>query len=173
MNVSTTATSDLPVDREEAWRLMSHVPGYAEWVEGTVEVTDGPTTATLGAVYSERNRIGPFRSSSTWTVEEFDVQAGRQRHVNEGSPGIRRFSIDICIEPREEGSHLALTLVADVAAGPLTRPLAALLRRALTSSNARSVAAFAALAQQEAERSSAGAPVVPPALDGPATALPT
>jgi hypothetical protein len=154
ITVSTTATADIPVDRDLVWRLMSDIPAYAEWVEGTVEVTGGPTTAFLGAVYSERNRVGPFVSPSTWTVEVFDAEAGRQRHVSAGSAGIRRFAIDIVIEPRPDGSHLALTLEADVAAGPMTRPFAALLRRALASSNAKSVAAFSALAQRKA----AGAP---------------
>jgi hypothetical protein len=148
--ISTTATADIPVDPEQVWQLMSHVPSYAEWVEGTVEVTDGPTTASLGAVYFERNRVGPFVSSSTWRVEAFDAEVGHQRHVSAGSAGIRRFAVDIVIEPRPDGTHLALTLEADVAAGPLTRPFAALLRRALTSSNKRSVAAFSALAQRQA-----------------------
>jgi carbon monoxide dehydrogenase subunit G len=158
ITVSTTATADIPIDPEQVWRLMSDIPSYTEWVEGTVEVTGGPTTASLGAIYHERNRVGPFVSSSTWTVEVFDAAVGRQRHACAGSGGIRRFVIDVLIEPRADGSHLALTLQADVAAGPLTRPFAALLRRALTSSNAKSVAAFAALAQRSAELPAAVAP---------------
>jgi carbon monoxide dehydrogenase subunit G len=143
--VSTTEAIELSAPREEVWALVSDVSRYAEWVHGTVEVTGGPATARAGVTYAERNRLGPLITRSTWRVELADADAGVQRHVSSGSPGIRSFAVVISVDPARSGTRFVLTLEAEVAAGPLTRPLARVLHRTLAASNARSAAAFAEL----------------------------
>jgi hypothetical protein len=102
-------------------------------------------------VYTERNRIGPLTSTSSWRVEEVDAERGFQRHVSAPSPGIRGFAVLCWVEATETGSRYRIELQAEVAAGPLSPILATVLRRSLASSKARSVANFATLLQQEAQ----------------------
>jgi carbon monoxide dehydrogenase subunit G len=147
--ITTTATIDVPTTVEQVWALVSDVRRYSEWVEGTEEVTSGADTAAPGAVYTERNRLGPFITRSTWRVEELDRTRGTQAHVSDGSPPLRRMAVRIAIEPTEAGTRLALTLEADVAAGFVSGLLGRVLVRALARSNQRSVEAFRELAVRE------------------------
>jgi SAM-dependent methyltransferase len=140
--IATTATVDTPATFEQAWTLISDIPRYPEWVSGTVAVTSAPPVAVPGAVYRERNRVGPITSRSTWRVEEADRDRGTQTHVSPGSPPVQRAVVRMAVEPHQHGTRFTLTLEADVAAGPLTGLLGGLVQRVLERNSRRTMAAY-------------------------------
>ena len=146
--VSAEETIAAPVER--VWELVSDTSRYAEWVEGTLQVTrtDGP--ARLGSTYDEINSVaGPIRSASHWRVVEFDAPR-RQVHRDESIPFLRSFDIIIetsALEPAR--TRLAVTLRGESKLGPLGALLARLLGRYAKASNRRNVARFRELVERE------------------------
>jgi uncharacterized protein YndB with AHSA1/START domain len=72
-HLEVSATTPVAAPPERAWEALCDTARYAEWVEGTLEVTrtDGP--AAPGSTYDEINPVlGPWKATTRWTVTEFD-----------------------------------------------------------------------------------------------------
>jgi carbon monoxide dehydrogenase subunit G len=123
--LEVTASALLPAPPERVWELVCDTTRYAEWVEGTQEVTrtDGP--ARQGSTYDEVNPIlGPWRARTRWTVVELDPPR-RQVHRSADVPTARRFDVVMELEPEGEGTRFTLTLRGGGAAARLISPLVA------------------------------------------------
>lgn len=67
-----TATRTIAAPPEAVWDLVTDVTRYGEWSPECTggEWVDGPRGA--GSVFRGHNRLGPFRWTTTCTVEEWD-----------------------------------------------------------------------------------------------------
>jgi carbon monoxide dehydrogenase subunit G len=141
LEVSSSAPVAAPPER--VWEALCDTASYAEWVDGTDEVTrtDGP--AAPGSTYHEVNPIlGPWKANTRWTVTEFDPPR-RQVHRGEGIPLAKSFEVVMEVRPQEGASEVTLTLRGETGLGPLGSAFAALQRGDLEKSNRRSVEALA------------------------------
>ena len=142
--LSVTASALAPAPPERVWELLCDTTRYAEWVEGTAEVTrtDGP--AAPGSTYDELNPIlGPWKARTSWRVEEFEP-GRRQLHTSPDLPLLRRCDVIMEIAPEGEATRVTLTLRGETAGlvgaafGRVMKPLAA-------RDNRKTVANLAAL----------------------------
>ncbi len=147
--IELTASASIPAPPERVWELVSDTARYAEWVEGTDEVTrtDGP--AAPGSTYDEVNPIaGPWKARSRWTVIEFDPPR-RQVHRGEGLPLTAEFLVVIELTAVGGATELTLTLRGRSSGGPLGAAQFRLLRGQVERDNRKSVQSFAELAARE------------------------
>ena len=145
--LEVTATVPVAVTPAQAWELLSDTSRYAEWVEGTAEVTrtDGP--AAPGSTYDEINPIlGPWKARTRWTVTEFDAPR-RQVHRGEGIPMAKYFEVVMEVAPVGEASasEVTITLRGETGLGPLGAAFAALQRGQVEKDNRKSADNFALL----------------------------
>ena len=133
------------------WEFLCDTSRYADWVEGTDEVTrtDGP--AREGSTYDEINPIvGPWRGRSHWTVTAFDAPR-RQVHRGEGiAPTVKWMEIEMTVTPVGDGaSEVTLTLTGESALGPFGGLMLTALKGQVDRDNRRSVESLAALVVSE------------------------
>ena len=144
MEVTASAVAAAPP--AELWELVSDTSRYAEWVEGTAEVTrtDGP--AREGSTYDEINPIvGPWRAKTRWTVNEFDAPH-RQVHRSEDIPFASEFLVIIDLAPSGDGSEVTVTLRANPSFGVLGATILRMLKSQTRKDNERTVRNLAELA---------------------------
>ena len=147
--IEVTASETVAAPPERVWELMSDTSRYAEWVEGTAEVTrtDGP--AKPGSTYDEVNPlVGPWKARTRWTVTEFEPPR-RQVHRGEGIPFMRDFQVITELTPAGDATEVTVTLRGEPGAGPLGAVFARLMRGQTDKENRKSVGNFAALASRE------------------------
>ena len=104
--MEVTAYAVVPAPPDQVWELVCDTSRYAEWVEGTDEVTrtDGP--AAPGSTYDEVNPIlGPWKAKTHWTVTEFEAPR-RMVHRGTGLPLTEEF--DVIFELAPEGDSTGL-----------------------------------------------------------------
>jgi carbon monoxide dehydrogenase subunit G len=145
-HLEVSATVPVAAPPERAWELLCDTARYADWVEGTLEVTrtDGP--ASLGSTYDEVNPIlGPWKANTRWTVTEFEPPR-RQVHVGEGIPMAKGFSVVMEVAPVADASEVTLTIRGETSLGPLGAAFAGLQKGQLRTSNRKSAENFALLA---------------------------
>ena len=146
--LEVSATETIPVPPARAWELLCDTARYAEWVAGTDEVTrtDGP--AAPGSTYDEINPVlGPWKSKTHWTVEEFDAPR-RQVHRGEGIPIASEFRVIMEVAPAGEGCEVTLALRGRSSKGPLGALLTGVLRGQVERDNRKSVQNLARLARE-------------------------
>ena len=144
--LEVTASAPVAAPPEQAWELLCDTARYAEWVEGTDEVTrtDGP--ASRGSTYDEVNPVlGPWKAKTRWTVTEFDPPR-RQVHRGEGIPMAASFEVVMELAPVGGACELTLTLRGETSLGPLGSAFAAAQKGQLEKSNRKSAENFALLA---------------------------
>jgi carbon monoxide dehydrogenase subunit G len=145
-----SASAPVPAPPERAWELLCDTARYAEWVEGTDEVTrtDGP--AAPGSTYDEVNPVlGPWKAKTRWTVTDFDAPR-RQVHSGEGLPLTKTVEVVMEVAPAGEGaSEMTLTLRGTSSGGPLGSLFVTLMKGQVDRENRRTVEAFAELAARE------------------------
>lgn len=145
--VSATVTIAAPPER--VWELISDTSRYAEWVEGTAEVTrtDGP--ARQGSTYDEVNPLlGPLKARTHWTVVEYDAPR-RQVHRGTGIPLARDFLVEFELTPAGGGTEVTQVLRGHPAAGPLGAAFFRAMRGQTERENRKSMENFAQLARRE------------------------
>jgi len=146
-HLEVTATTTVAAPAERAWELLCDTARYAEWVEGTDEVTrtDGP--AQPGSTYDEVNPIlGPWKAKTHWTVTEFDPPR-RQVHRTPDIPMASDFEVVMEVAPvGDDACEVTMTLRGDTMLGPLGAAFAALQRGQLEKSNRKTADNFALLA---------------------------
>ena len=155
LDVSSSET--VPAPPERVWELLCDTARYAEWVAGTEAVTrtDGP--AAPGSTYDEVNpMVGPWKSKTRWTVEEFDPPR-RQVHRGEGIPTASEFRVIMEVAPAGEGSEVTITLRGTSSMGPLGALMTSVMRGQVERDNRKSVQNLARLATRELSPSAAGA----------------
>lgn len=154
-----TAEETIAAPLERVWQIVSDTSRYAEWVEGTIEVTrtDGP--ARLGSTYDEINKVaGPIRSSSRWRVVEYDSPR-RQVHRDQSIPFLRFFDIVIETAPVDAArTRLVMTLHAESKLGPVGALLVRGMGASVAASTRRSAARFRELVEREAQGGGVGPP---------------
>jgi carbon monoxide dehydrogenase subunit G len=141
--LEVSASAPVAAPPEQVWEALCDTARYADWVDGTDEVTrtDGP--AAPGSTYDEVNPIlGPWKAKTRWTVTEFDPPR-RQVHRGEGIPMAKSFEVVMEVRPQEGASEVTLTLRAETGLGPLGSAFAALQKGDLDKGNRRSVEALA------------------------------
>jgi carbon monoxide dehydrogenase subunit G len=144
-----TATVTIPAPPERVWELLSDTRRYAEWVEGTDEVTRTDGAAREGSTYDEVNPlVGPWRATTQWNVEQFDPPR-RQVHRGRGIPLTRAFVVEMEVRPAGDGSEVTQTLRAEPAAGPLGAAFHRLMRGQVERDTRKSMENLAALARRE------------------------
>jgi len=128
---------------ERVWEVLCDTERYAEWIEGTDEVTRSDGPAVAGSTYDEVNPIlGPWKAKTRWTVIEFDPPR-RQVHRGEGIPMVGSFDVVMEVRPVEGASEVTITLRADTRLGPLGAAFAALQKGQLEQGNRRSLETLA------------------------------
>lgn len=143
------ATVTIPAPPERVWELISDTSRYAEWVEGTAEVTrtDGP--ARQGSTYDEVNPlVGPWKARTRWTVTEYEPPR-RQVHRGEGIPLAKEFFVEFELTPAGGGTEVRQTITGHPAAGPLGTAFFRALRGQTERENRKSMENFAELARRE------------------------
>ena len=147
--VVVSATVTVPGPPERVWELVSDTSRYAEWVEGTAEVTRTDGAARPGSTYDEVNPlVGPWKARTHWTVVEHEPPR-RQVHRGEGVPLAREFSVEFELTPAGEGTEVRQTLRAVPGAGPVGALFMRALRGQTDRDNRRSMEKFAELARRE------------------------
>lgn len=150
--ISVTASKVVPVPPEAVWELVSDTARYAEYIEGTDEVsrTDGP--AANGVAYDEVNPIlGPWKARTSWTVIEFDAPH-RQVHRSSDLPLTSRMDVIMEVAPEADGSRVTFTLEGDTSLGPVGALFGKLMRPQIEKDNRKSLDSFAELAIAEHAR---------------------
>jgi carbon monoxide dehydrogenase subunit G len=150
--MEVTGYAVVPAPPERVWELITDTARYAEWVEGTAEVTrtDGP--ASLGSTYDEVNPVlGPWKAKSHWTVIEFEAPR-RQVHRGTGLPLSDEFEVDFELTPEGDSTGFRQTLRAKPALGPVGGLFARLMQGQVARDNQKSVENLAALAARESQR---------------------
>jgi carbon monoxide dehydrogenase subunit G len=143
-HLEVTASAPVAAPPEEVWEFVCDTSRYAEWVEGTDEVTrtDGP--AAPDSTYDEVNPIiGPWKAKSHWTVSEFDAPR-RQVHRGEGIPMTKLFEVVMEVSPVAGASEVTITLRGDTTLGPLGSLFAASQKGQLERDNRKTVENLAA-----------------------------
>ena len=145
--VQVSASGPVAAPAAAVWDLLSDTVRYAEWVEGTDEVTrtDGP--AREGSTYDEINPIaGPWKGRSRWTVTTFDAPH-RQVHRGEGiAPTVKWLEVEMAVTPvGEDACEVTITLSAESALGPLGAAMMAALKGQVERDNRRTVENLAGL----------------------------
>jgi carbon monoxide dehydrogenase subunit G len=118
-HLEVSATTPVAATPEQAWEVLSDTARYAEWVEGTIEVTrtDGPTAP--GSTYDEINPVlGPWKAKTHWTVTEFDPPR-LQVHSAEGIPGANSFEVVMEVVPVADACEVTMRLRGETGLGPL------------------------------------------------------
>lgn len=153
--LEVTASATVAAPAEQVWELLCDTSRYADWVDGTDEVTrtDGP--AQPGSTYDEVNPImGPWKARSRWTVTEFDPPRS-QTHSGEGFPLTKEFSVVMAVAPVDDStSEVTITLRGASSGGPLGSLQYALLKGQVDRDNKKTVENFAALAARELQPAS-------------------
>lgn len=142
-----TASGPVAAPAAAVWELLSDTSRYAEWVEGTDEVTrtDGP--AREGSTYDEINPIvGPWKGRSHWTVTVFDAPH-RQVHRGEGiAPTVKWLEVGMEVTPVGDAAcEVTLTLTGESALGPLGALMLTALKGQVERDNRRTVENLAGL----------------------------
>ena len=137
---------------DEVWELLCDTSRYAEWVEGTDEVTrtDGP--AREGSTYDEINPIaGPWKGRSHWTVTTFEAPH-RQVHRGEGiAPTVKWMEVEMAVSPvGDDACEVSIKLSGESALGPLGALMLSALRGQVERDNRKTVENVAALAARSA-----------------------
>jgi carbon monoxide dehydrogenase subunit G len=133
---------------ERVWELVSDTARYAEYVEGTIEVTrtDGP--ARLGSTYDEKNKgLGPWKPRTHWRVIEFDAPR-RQVHEASGLPMIEDMRYIAELQPVGDSTEITMSLEYSPK-GPLGSLLDPLTRKDIERDQKKSADNFAELAERE------------------------
>ena len=142
-HLEVTASVPVALAPEQTWELLCDTESYAEWVDGTDQVTrtDGP--ASPGSTYDEVNPVlGPWKANTRWTVTEFEPPR-RQVHAAEGIPMAKSFEVVMEVAPVAGASELTLTLRGETSLGPLGAAFAAVQRGQLEKANRKSAENFA------------------------------
>ncbi len=150
--VEVTASGFVAAPPERVWELVCDTARYAEWVEGTDEVTrtDGP--AREGSTYDEVNPLlGPWKARSRWTVESLEPPR-RQVHHGEGIPLTTEMVVEMEVRPVGEGTEFTQTLRGTPGAGPVGAAFHRLMRGQVERDNRRTAENLASLARREAWR---------------------
>lgn len=132
--------TEVAAPAEAVWQALSDPAGWADWVEGTLEVHDAPPAIGLDATYGERNRVlGPWKARTRWRVVEW-VPPRRQRHSGTGIPLLRDLTVCFEVAPTDSG-HSRFTMSFDYEPAGIVGRLACalLLRRRLCQSVDRSL----------------------------------
>jgi carbon monoxide dehydrogenase subunit G len=147
--IEVIASAIVPAPQQRVWEAICDTSRYAEWVEGTDEVTrtDGP--ARLGCSYDEVNPVlGPWQARSSWEVTEFEPPR-RQVHRGTGLPLTREFHVIFELASEGDSTGFTLTLRAEPSLGPVGGTFAALMRGQIARDNRRSAENLAALVARE------------------------
>ncbi len=146
-NLEVTATVPVAASPERVWELMCDTSRYAEWVEGTDEVTRTDGTARPGSTYDEVNPIlGPWKAKTRWTVTEFQ-EPRRQVHRGDGLPLTGDFEVITEVTPVGDGaSEFTISLRATSAGGPIGALFARAMAPQVERDNRRSAENFTRLA---------------------------
>ena len=151
--LSVTASKVIAVPPESAWALTCDTSRYAEYVEGTDEVSRSGGAAREGVTYEEVNPIlGPWRARTTWTVVEF-APPHRQVHRSPDVPLLSRLDVRMEVVPEGGGSRVTFTLEGEPSMGPIGGAFARLMRRQIARDNEKTLENFAALLLREAAAS--------------------
>ena len=159
-DLEASATVPVPAPAERVWELACDTSRYAEWVDGTDEVTRSDGPARLGSTYDEVNPIlGPWKARTRWTVTELDAPR-RQVHRGEGVPLSRELSVTFEVAPvGDDSSEFTVTLRGVPSAGPIGAIFARAMAGQVERDNRRSAENFATLAARELAGSGAAARV--------------
>ena len=147
--MEVTAYAVVPAPPDRVWELACDTSRYAEWVDGTDEVTrtDGP--AAPGSSYDEVNPIlGPWKAKTHWTVTEFEAPR-RMVHRGTGLPLTDEFDVIFELVPEGDSTGFSQTLRGKPALGPVGALFARLMEGQVARDNRKSVENFAALAARE------------------------
>ena len=147
--IEVTGHAVVPAPLESVWELVCDTSRYAEWVEGTDEVTrtDGP--AARGSTYDEVNPIlGPWRAKTHWTVTDFEPPR-RMVHRGTGLPLSESFDVIFELSPEGDATGLTQTLRGKPAFGPVGAVFVRLMEGQVARDNQKSVENLAALAARE------------------------
>lgn len=142
--IEVTASADLPAPPERVWEVLSDTASYAEWIEGTDEVTrtDGP--AAPGSTYDEVNPIaGPIKAKTHWTVTEYEAPR-RQVHESGDIMLTKLFTVTMEVEPAGAGSRASITLRGEPSLGPFGSAFLAAMKPGVEKDNRRSMENLAA-----------------------------
>src|SRR6187431_1455245 len=97
--IDVTASKKVAAPPERVWDLLCDTSRYAEWVDGTDEVSRTDGTAATGVTYDEVNPIlGPWKSRTHWTVVEFEAPR-RQMHTTTDIPLSSEFQVVMEVAP--------------------------------------------------------------------------
>jgi carbon monoxide dehydrogenase subunit G len=147
--MEVTGYAVVPAPPDKVWELVCDTSRYAEWVEGTAEVTrtDGP--AALGSTYDEVNPIvGPWKAKTQWTVTEFEAPR-RMVHRGTGLPLSQEFDVIFELVPEGDSTGLTQTLRGKPSMGPVGAVFVRLMEGQVKRDNQKSVDNLAALAARE------------------------
>lgn len=151
--LSVTASKVVPVPPEAVWELVSDTTRYAEYIEGTDEVSRSDGPAADGVTYDEVNPIlGPWKARTSWTVIEFEPPR-RQRHRSSDLPLTSRMDVIMDVAPEGDGSRVTFALEGDTSLGPIGAAFGKLMRPQIEKDNRTSLDNFAELAIAEHARS--------------------
>lgn len=140
----------LTVPVEDIWRVVDDTARYAEWVDGVLEVTRHHGRASVGSVYTERNRtLGPLTTNSEWTVQEIEKHRLRV-DAGTGFDPLHELVNTFRFESVSPGSTL-MTYQVDcrVGLGPIGRVVARALPSSLAAEFGRSMRNLEALVLAE------------------------
>ena len=158
-SLEVSATVPLAAPADQVWELCCDTGRFAEWVEGTDEVTrtDGP--AKPGSTYDEVNPIlGPWKAKTRWTVTEFEPPR-RQVHRGEGLPLTGEFHVTTEVTPiGEDACEFTIRLHGTSSGGPIGALFARAMAGQVERDNRRSAENFARLAARELSAPGATAP---------------
>jgi len=103
---------------QEVWDYISDIEKAPQWVtvmQSLLETTDNPVRK--GTVYTERSKVGPKESETTWKVTKFDAPKV-QVHECEGNEFRARLTMQV--EKGQSGS--TLIHITEYALLPVVRP---------------------------------------------------
>lgn len=125
----------------DVWRVIDDTARCAEWVVGALAVTGHHGSATVGKVYTERNRtVGPLTTASTWTVQEVAAPTLR---IDSGSgfDPLHDMVNTFRLEPLgDDATMMTYQVDCRIGLGILGRIIAPLLTRVLRAEFSRSMA---------------------------------
>ncbi len=147
--MEVTGYAVVPAPLDKVWELVCDTGRYAEWVEGTAEVTRTDGAAAPGSTYDEINPIlGPWKATTHWTVTEFEAPR-RMVHRGTGLPLTEEFDVIFELVPEGDSTGLTQTLRGKPAMGPVGAVFARLMEGQVAKDNQKSVDNLAAIAARE------------------------
>lgn len=157
---SISVSRTIAAPREAVWSLLCDTDRYSEWVANTCAVTRTDGDAEIGATYEERNVvIGPWRTTSRWTVIEFDPPR-RQVHRGMGITFLSEARLVIELTEAAPGStEITIAFEYETSMWPLGAVVDLVVGKKLRHNQAVTLDNLAAIAERELTPAAAHAAV--------------